>query len=343
MDDPNITIEEYIRLEEEKAHRRAIVFNDTLTSEATLSCEPTVSSLNNDEIDFRISFDESEDEDCTTKELSKKLSGIIMIVKIVKLHRDLRVLYKVEDITTYHVEYVKFWEDWEVNRYGNANLVENQVKFATCTLHSVALTWWNTHVKTVGHDAAYGHFKRECPKLKNNNNHGNQVGGGNAPAKVYADLSGLPPTRQVEFQIDLIPGAAPIARAPYQLAPSQMKELSEQLKELSDKDFIRPSSSPWGAPVLFVKKKDGSFSPHGVERRYFKNGVQNSVWSLRVPSYAIWLDERTSEAAFQLLKQKLYSAPILALPEGKRRKERCKTLRVEDLVMTIGLRSHKES
>ncbi|GKA50950.1 zf-CCHC domain-containing protein [Tanacetum coccineum] len=59
------TIEEYIRLEEEKAHRRAIVFNDTLTSEAALSCEPTVSSLNNDEIDFRISFDESDDEDCT--------------------------------------------------------------------------------------------------------------------------------------------------------------------------------------------------------------------------------------------------------------------------------------
>ncbi|GJY01461.1 hypothetical protein Tco_0359613 [Tanacetum coccineum] len=65
MDDPNITMEEYIRLEEEKARRRAIVFNDTLTSEAALSCEPTVSSLNNDEIDFRISFDESDDEDCT--------------------------------------------------------------------------------------------------------------------------------------------------------------------------------------------------------------------------------------------------------------------------------------
>ncbi|GKB54862.1 putative reverse transcriptase domain-containing protein [Tanacetum coccineum] len=73
------------------------------------------------------------------------------------------------------------------------------------------------------------------------------------------DLSGLPPTRQVEFQIDLIPGAAPVARAPYRLAPSEMKELSEQLKELSDKGFIRPSSSPWGAPILFVKKKDGSF------------------------------------------------------------------------------------
>ncbi|GJW64071.1 putative reverse transcriptase domain-containing protein [Tanacetum coccineum] len=73
------------------------------------------------------------------------------------------------------------------------------------------------------------------------------------------DLPGLPPARQVEFQIDLVPGAAPVARAPYRLAPSEMKELSEQLQELSDKGFIRPSSSPWGALVLFVKKKDGSF------------------------------------------------------------------------------------
>ncbi|GJX64318.1 putative reverse transcriptase domain-containing protein [Tanacetum coccineum] len=78
--------------------------------------------------------------------------------------------------------------------------------------------------------------------------------------KVFPeDLPGLPPTRQVEFQIDLIPGVAPVARAPYRLAPSEMKELSEQLKELSDKGLIRPSSSPWGAPILFVKKKDGSF------------------------------------------------------------------------------------
>ncbi|GJV51573.1 putative reverse transcriptase domain-containing protein, partial [Tanacetum coccineum] len=72
------------------------------------------------------------------------------------------------------------------------------------------------------------------------------------------DSSGLPPTRQVEFQINLIPGVAPVARAPYRLAPSKMKELSDQLQELSNKGFIRPSSSPWGAPVLFVKKKDGS-------------------------------------------------------------------------------------
>ncbi|GKD43255.1 putative reverse transcriptase domain-containing protein [Tanacetum coccineum] len=73
------------------------------------------------------------------------------------------------------------------------------------------------------------------------------------------DLPGLPPPRQVEFKIELVPGAAPVARAPYRLAPSEMKELANQLQELSEKGFIRPSSSPWGAPVLFVKKKDGSF------------------------------------------------------------------------------------
>ncbi|KAJ9556736.1 hypothetical protein OSB04_011350 [Centaurea solstitialis] len=72
------------------------------------------------------------------------------------------------------------------------------------------------------------------------------------------DLPGLPPDRQIEFGIDLVPGAAPIARAPYRLAPPELQELSEQLQELSGKGFIRPSSSPWGAPILFVKKKDGS-------------------------------------------------------------------------------------
>ncbi|KAC9449874.1 hypothetical protein E3N88_45822 [Mikania micrantha] len=72
------------------------------------------------------------------------------------------------------------------------------------------------------------------------------------------DLPGLPPVRQIEFRIDLVPGAAPIAKAPYRLAPSEMQELSNQLQDLLDKGFIRPSFSPWGAPVLFVKKKDGS-------------------------------------------------------------------------------------
>ena len=79
------------------------------------------------------------------------------------------------------------------------------------------------------------------------------------PEVFPEDLPGLPPHRQVEFQIDLIPGAAPIARTPYRLAPAELQELSTQLQELLDKGFIRPSSSPWGAPVLFVKKKDGTF------------------------------------------------------------------------------------
>ncbi|KAJ9553882.1 LOW QUALITY PROTEIN: hypothetical protein OSB04_017927 [Centaurea solstitialis] len=72
------------------------------------------------------------------------------------------------------------------------------------------------------------------------------------------DLPVVPPERQVEFRIDLVPGAAPIAKAPYRLAPPEMQELSKQLEELLDKGFIRPSTSPWGAPILFVKKKDGS-------------------------------------------------------------------------------------
>nr|GEX63959.1 putative reverse transcriptase domain-containing protein [Tanacetum cinerariifolium] len=73
------------------------------------------------------------------------------------------------------------------------------------------------------------------------------------------DLAGLPSQQQVEFHIDLVPGAMPVAKSPYRLAPSKMQELFGQLQELQDKGFIRPSHSPWGAPVLFVKKKDGSF------------------------------------------------------------------------------------
>ncbi|GJS36236.1 putative reverse transcriptase domain-containing protein [Tanacetum coccineum] len=131
------------------------------------------------------------------------------------------------------------------------------------------------------------------------------------PEVFLEDLPGLPPARLVEFQIDLIPGAAPVARAPYRLALSEMKELSEQLQELFDKGFISPSSSPWGAPVLFVKNKDGSFrmcidyqegwviqDVHRLpleceskifQRRHFRlcNGP------LRVPGYAIRTNKRT--------------------------------------------------
>ncbi|KAJ9558426.1 hypothetical protein OSB04_013040 [Centaurea solstitialis] len=78
------------------------------------------------------------------------------------------------------------------------------------------------------------------------------------PEVFPEDLVSLPPDREIEFRIDLVPGATPIAKAPYRLAPSELKEMLAQLQELLDKGFIRPSTSPWGAPVLFVKKKDGT-------------------------------------------------------------------------------------
>nr|GEU57190.1 putative reverse transcriptase domain-containing protein [Tanacetum cinerariifolium] len=283
-----------------------------------------------------------------------------------------------------------------------------QVKFATCTLQGNALTWWNSYVNQRGNVCfecgAQGHYKRECPKLKNNNNRGNQVGNAKTQAKVYAvgkagtnsdnnvvtgtfllnkhyasilfdtsvDRSFVftafssriiitPTALDQDYNVELADGRIvrlntiirdwlakyhvviicaekivhilfgdeilivrgegssnkhgtrlniilytktqeylmkgchiflanitatmdedkskgkrledlPVvqeflevfpedlsARAPYRLAPSKMKELAKQLQELTDKGFIRPSSSPWGALVLFVKKKDGSF------------------------------------------------------------------------------------
>ena len=72
------------------------------------------------------------------------------------------------------------------------------------------------------------------------------------------ELPGMPPDRDIEFVIDLVPGTSPIAKRPYRMAASELAELKKQLEELQRIGFIRPSLSPWGAPVLFVKKKDGS-------------------------------------------------------------------------------------
>ncbi|GJT91861.1 putative reverse transcriptase domain-containing protein [Tanacetum coccineum] len=213
--------------------------------------------------------------------------------------------------------------------------------------------------------------------------------------KVFPeDLLGILQARQVEFQIDLVLGAAPVARAPYRLAPSKIKELAEQLQELSDKGFIRPSFSPWGAPVLFVKKKDGSFRmcvdyplpriddlfdqlqgssvyskidlrsgyhqlrvrEEDIPKTAFRTryghyefqvmpfGLTNApaflghvidskgihVDPAKIESIKDWASPKSptkirqflglagekEEAAFQLIKQKLCSAPILALPKG---------------------------
>nr|GEY43459.1 putative reverse transcriptase domain-containing protein [Tanacetum cinerariifolium] len=113
---------------------------------------------------------------------------------------------------------------------------------------------------------ALGHFKRDCPKLKNKDE-------GNLKSTWQKDVRSFwhryPPRRKKTSQkesnlrtyqsSDIFLKSRLVAQAPYRLAPSEMKELSKQLQELSDKGFIRPSSLPWGAPVLFVKKKDGSF------------------------------------------------------------------------------------
>ncbi|GJZ02750.1 hypothetical protein Tco_0520711 [Tanacetum coccineum] len=120
--------------------------------------------------------------------------------------------------------------------------------------------------------AAPGHFKRDCPKLKNkdggNENAqdwvyavGNTEKRGNASGNPNANVvTGLPPARPVEFQIDLIPGAAPVARAPYRLAPSETK------------GFIRPSSSPWGKPrVCLSKRRMGHSGCASTTRRDYEH------------------------------------------------------------------------
>ncbi|GKC22045.1 putative reverse transcriptase domain-containing protein, partial [Tanacetum coccineum] len=80
----------------------------------------------------------------------------------------------------------------------------------------------------------------------------------NFPDVFPDELPGLPPEREVEFTIELIPGAQPISKAPYKMAPVELKELKDQLQELLERGFIRLSVSPWGVLVLFMKKKDGS-------------------------------------------------------------------------------------
>ncbi|GKD51634.1 putative reverse transcriptase domain-containing protein [Tanacetum coccineum] len=141
------------------------------------------------------------------------------------------------------------------------------------------------------------------------------------PEVFPEDLSGLPPARPVEFQIDLIPGAAPVAQAPYRLEPSEMKELSEQLQELSDKGFIRPSSSPWGALDWASPKTPTEIRQFlglaSYYRRFIEGFSKIAKSMTKLTQKGIKFDwGEKEENAFQLIKKKLYSAPILALPEG---------------------------
>ena len=76
---------------------------------------------------------------------------------------------------------------------------------------------------------------------------------------VFSDeILRLPPKRDIDFTIELVPGATPVSKTPYRMSTPEMLELKMQLQELLEKKYIMPSVSPWGAPVLFVKKKDGT-------------------------------------------------------------------------------------
>ncbi|GKD80195.1 putative reverse transcriptase domain-containing protein, partial [Tanacetum coccineum] len=116
---------------------------------------------------------------------------------------------------------------------------------------------------------------------------------------------GFPPQRQVEFRIDLVHGATSVAKSPYRLAPSEMQEFSAQLQELQNKGFIRPSHSPWGAPVLFVKKKDGALrmsalllkdkpsskDEHEVHLRLVLELLKKEELYAKFSKYEFWLQE----------------------------------------------------
>ncbi|GKC23649.1 hypothetical protein Tco_1025799, partial [Tanacetum coccineum] len=138
------------------------------------------------------------------------------------------------------------------------------------------------------------------------------------PEVFPEELPGLPSPRQVDFRIGLIPGATPVARAPYRLAPSEMKELSVQLQELLEKGFIRLSSSPWGAPVLFVKEKDGSFRMCIDYRELNKLTVMNRYPLPRINNLFVQLQDSSVyskidlRSGYHLLRIKEEDIPITA-------------------------------
>ncbi|KAK8975222.1 hypothetical protein V6N11_034821 [Hibiscus sabdariffa] len=104
---------------------------------------------------------------------------------------------------------------------------------------------------------------------------------------------GLPPTREVEFKIEIQPGVRPVSITPYRMAPMELKELHKQLQELQDKGFIRPSSSPWGALVLFVKKKDGSMRIHAKHLRIVLQTLWDKQLYAKFSKCEFWLEEVT--------------------------------------------------
>ncbi|XP_075492461.1 uncharacterized protein LOC142530512 [Primulina tabacum] len=113
------------------------------------------------------------------------------------------------------------------------------------------------------------------------------------------EIHGFPPEREVEFSIELMPGTEPISRAPYRLAPVELKELKEQLHDLLSKGYIRPSSSPWGAPILFVKKKDGTMRMCIDYRQLNKFTVKNKNPLPRIDDLFDQLQDYDCEIQYQ--------------------------------------------
>ncbi|XP_073057258.1 uncharacterized protein [Primulina eburnea] len=141
------------------------------------------------------------------------------------------------------------------------------------------------------------------------------------------EIPGFPQQREIDFSIDLMPGTAPISRAPYRMAPAELKELKEQLQDLLEKGYIRPSMSPWGAPVLFGKKKDGSMrmcidyrqlNRVTVKNKYPLPRINDLFDQLQGNSVYSKIDLRSGyhQLRFSYIKDKLTTAPVLAFPSG---------------------------
>nr|GEV93475.1 reverse transcriptase domain-containing protein [Tanacetum cinerariifolium] len=199
----------------------------------------------------------------------------------------------------------------------------------------------------------YHHIRQCAPNCGNYKRNGN--GSGVAQGRVYAlgrrdasldsnVIKGIPPAQQVEFQIDLVPGTAPVARVPYRLAPSEMKELPKKLQELSDKGFIRPSSSPIGC-YAYAKREGRSLCLSTTEihkKNYTTHDLElgTVVFALKMWQHYLYktkylLSNYDCEIRYHLGKANVV---VDALSE----KERIKPLRVQALVMTIGLNLPKQ-
>ncbi|XP_073022767.1 uncharacterized protein [Primulina eburnea] len=152
-------------------------------------------------------------------------------------------------------------------------------------------------------------------------------------ADVFPDeIPGFPPAREVEFGIELMPGTSPISRTPYRMAPAELRELKAQLQDLLDKGYIRPSVSPWGAPVLFVEAVLQWSSPTSVPEirsflglaGYYRRFIEGFS---KIARYLTQLTQKgvrfhwseACERSFQELKHRLTTAPVLSIPTENER------------------------